>query len=201
MAFHKEDERMSMKMSLGRPAPGILFLIPVLLFPLLFTSSLAQPPPRPPEQPVAGPGGSDYLHASVLNALYGEGATGYWLFEPQDPTPAGAPVVIFLHGWDGVNPEVYEAWIYHLVRKRRIVNYPVYQELRQTSLPEAVSNTFVGIQEAFAELARPGHVRPETDQVAVVGHSYRCSEKLEKGHSFPGLPVAGRGLIEAVFTR
>lgn len=163
---------MSLKMSLRRNTPGILFLIPVLLFPLWFTSSLAQTPPRPPEQPASGPGGSDYVHVSVSKKLYGEGAAAFWLYEPQDPTPTSAPVVIFLHGWGGVNPEIYEAWISHLVRKQRIVIYPVYQELRQTSLSDAVSNAFVDIQGAFAELARPGHVRPDIDKVAVVGHSY-----------------------------
>jgi len=152
--------------------PGILFLMLVLLLPVSFSSSLAQAPPQPPEQPVSGPGGADYSHAGVSKALYGEDVTSYWLFEPQDPVPMSAPVVVFLHGWNGVNPEAYEAWIYHLVRKNRVVIYPVYQELRQTSTSQAIRNAIVALRNAFTELVRPGHVQPETDRVAFVGHSF-----------------------------
>jgi pimeloyl-ACP methyl ester carboxylesterase len=151
---------------------GVLFIVIALLLAVSFSSSHAQTAPRPPEQPAAGPGGSDYRYAGVSKTLYGEGATSYWLYEPRDPTPVSAPVVIFLHGWSGVNPEVYEAWIHHLVRKHRIVVYPVYQQVGQTPASQTMRNAIIALQAAFTELTRPGHVQPETDKVAVVGHSF-----------------------------
>ncbi|MEZ4892408.1 MAG: hypothetical protein R2778_05270 [Saprospiraceae bacterium] len=56
-------------------------------------------------------------------------ADGYWLFEPADPKPDSAEVVVFLHGYGAYNPMAYGKWIKHLVAKGNIVIYPRYQKI------------------------------------------------------------------------
>ncbi|HEV3121843.1 MAG TPA: hypothetical protein VGY53_08080, partial [Isosphaeraceae bacterium] len=58
-----------------------------------------------------------YPHKRVLAREFGAGEKSYWLFEPDDPMPERAPVVVLNHGWLAVNPGAYGAWIEHLVRQ------------------------------------------------------------------------------------
>src|SRR5678816_2729823 len=66
----------------------------------------------PPSQPASGPGGKQYVHASVTKNRYGKGGQEYWIFEPASPKPRTAPVIIFLHGWGGMNPLYYGCLLY-----------------------------------------------------------------------------------------
>ena len=75
----------------------------------------------------AEPAAPTYPHKSVKQTEVGEGPRSYWLFEPAEPSPEMAPVVVFNHGWFAVNPAVYGAWIEHMVRRGRIVIAPRYQ--------------------------------------------------------------------------
>src|SRR5947209_8203149 len=50
----------------------------------------------------------------------GLGVRSCWVFEPSQPAPAKAPVVVFCHGWLSTNPGLYGAWIEHLVGDGRI---------------------------------------------------------------------------------
>ncbi len=83
--------------------------------------------PTPPSQPQTGPGGKQYLHTGVTKNRYGKGGKEYWIFEPDSPKPRTAPVIVFLHGWGGMNPLYYGAWMDHLVKRGNIVIYPRYQ--------------------------------------------------------------------------
>lgn len=128
--------------------------------------------PTPPGQPSSGPGSAQYTHGSVESHVYGTGNLEYWLFEPKSPVPESAPVVIFSHGWGAMNPIVYRAWINHIVRRGNIVIYPRYQESLSTKLTKLSSNAVQAVHDAFERLAQEeGHVRPQLDKVAAVGHS------------------------------
>src|SRR5947209_5534306 len=61
-----------------------------------------------------------YPHKTVKKKEYVFGARSYWLFEPADPAPATAPVVVLNHGWLAVNPGAYGGWIEHLVRSGKV---------------------------------------------------------------------------------
>ena len=51
----------------------------------------------------------------------------YWLFEPTAPRPTKpSPVIVLLHGWGGMSPYSYGAWIEHLVG-----NPWIFQQARQ----------------------------------------------------------------------
>jgi acetyl esterase/lipase len=141
---------------------------------LLFTLTIFswQTPPAPPSQPATGPGGKQASHGSVTKNRYGKAGEEYWLFEPADPKPASAPVIVFLHGWGGMNPMYYGAWIDHLVRRGNIVVYPRYQASLLTPLKEFTPNTLHALKDAFSRLqTEPGHVKADTNKFAAVGHS------------------------------
>jgi pimeloyl-ACP methyl ester carboxylesterase len=126
----------------------------------------------PPAQPATGPGGKQYVHASVTKNRYGTGGEEYWIFEPAEPVPASAPVIVFLHGWGGMNPLYYGAWIDHLVKRGNIVVYPRYQANLLTPIREFTPNTLTAIKAALARLrTEPGHVKPDLTKFATLGHS------------------------------
>ena len=110
--------------------------------------SLLLASPSPPAQPPSGPGGRDYHHAKVVEATYGQGARQYWLFEPAEPKPASAPVVVFNHGWMGIHPAVYLGWIRHLARRGNIVVFPRYQDGPLTPPREFVPNAISSVKDA-----------------------------------------------------
>lgn len=138
----------------------------------LLTTGIAAQTPTPPLQPETGPGGKQLAHQSVVKNRYGKGGTEYWLYEPATPKPKSAPVVIFLHGWGGTNPLYYGAWIDHIVRRGNIVIFPRYQSSILTRREDFTPNTIKALQDAFQRLrTTKGHVEPQLDKVATVGHS------------------------------
>lgn len=147
-----------------------ILIMSALLFKGLFLA--AQPEPYP-GQPEAGPGGADYTHRSLVFFDHADKADGYWLFEPTEPKPESAPVIVFLHGYGAYNPFAYGKWIKHLVAKGNIVIYPRYQKNllipRPNSFPK---NAAKGIRDALKSLEAPGRVKPNTDKVVYIGHSY-----------------------------
>ena len=150
---------------------ALLVVVTVALI-VLTRSVRAQDKPKPPAQPASGPGGADYKHKQVVANMYGTGATRYWIFEPADPKPDSAPLVIFNHGWSAMEPKFYGAWIDHIVKRGNIVVYPVYQDSLRTPTYDFTPNAAAGIRSAVEKLqTEPGHVKPHLDKVTVVGHS------------------------------
>jgi acetyl esterase/lipase len=111
-------------------------------------------------------------HQAVRRYEIGVGPRSYWLFEPDEPKPDRAPVVVFLHGWFAVNPGFYGAWIDHLVRNGRIVIFPRYQKDVGTLPADFLPNTLEAVRDALGVLHDGlGHVRPDTERFALIGHS------------------------------
>jgi len=148
--------------------PLVLFVV----FALFAPGILMAQGPQPPAQPKSGPGGKQYAHTGVTKNRYGKGGQEYWVFEPDAPKPATAPLVVFLHGWGGMNPMYYGAWIDHLVKRGNIVIYPRYQASLLTPLTEFTPNTLAAIKDGIERLqTEPGHIKPDLNKVAAVGHS------------------------------
>lgn len=146
---------------------------------------------RGPRQPANGPGGSDYTHAKVVSQRFGEGGTEYWIFQPDDPQPAIAPVVVFLHGWGGTDPRVYGAWIQHIVRKGQVVIYPRYQATLTTSADLVMGDALHAINLGLARIESQGPVRQSGDRIAWVGHSLGgiIAANLSSDYAVNGLPA------------
>jgi hypothetical protein len=82
---------------------------------------------QPPE-PRAGPGGRDYSHADVRVSSGGEGNDSWYVFEPVQPRPRSAPVVVVMHGYyEYSGYSQMAALIRHTVRKGNLVIYPRWQ--------------------------------------------------------------------------
>ena len=89
-----------------------------------------------------------------------------------NPSPKCAPVVVFFHGWFAVNPGFYGAWIDHLVRNGRIVIFPRYQKDVGTLPADFLPNSLAAVRDALGVLHNGvGHVRPDTEHFALIGHS------------------------------
>ena len=61
--------------------------------------------------------------AKVIAQYHGSGAKAYWLFEPSEPKPDQAPLIVFNHGWGAMDPRIYKAWIDHIVRPGKTFRY------------------------------------------------------------------------------
>jgi len=132
----------------------------------------AQSAPTPPAQPASGPGGADYRHRDVMGTSYDGGKTQFWLFEPANPTPEQAPVIVFSHGWGGVDPAPYRAWIDHIVRRGNIVVYPRFQTDNRTPPREFTLNAIAAVRAALDVLRNdPNRVPADPGRFALVGHS------------------------------
>lgn len=147
---------------------------------------------RGPGQPLSGPGGADYKHTAVHAQRFGEGVDEYWVFSPDDPRPAEAPCVIFLHGWGALHPRAYGAWIQHMVRKGRIVIYPRYQyaDKLRTHGDVMLEGARGAVKAAWSRLNESGPVRPIQDRIAWFGHSFGgvLAAKLAASSAADGLP-------------
>jgi pimeloyl-ACP methyl ester carboxylesterase len=114
----------------------------------------------------------DAPHRAVRRYEIGVGPRSYWLFEPDQPKPEQAPVVVFLHGWFAVNPGFYGAWIDHLVRHGQIVIFPRYQNDVGTLPQDFLPNALAAVRDGLGALtAGVDHVRPNTTRFALIGHS------------------------------
>jgi len=126
--------------------------------------------PLPPGQPELGPGSAHYLHARVEKSRHGSGGRAFWLFEPADPVPERAPLVVFLHGWLATNPRLYGAWLDHLVRRGNVVVFPRWQTSALSLPGEFVPNARAALRAALA-LERDGGPTIDRERVAFIGHS------------------------------
>src|SRR5678815_3067394 len=154
--------------------PAILG-ITLILFSLNVVSSQSA---TPPSQPLTGPGGKQYIHASVTKNRYGKGGLEYWIFEPDTPRPRTAPVIIFLHGWGGMNPLYYGAWVDHLVRRGNIVVYPRYQSGLLTPIKDFLPNTLSAVKDAVHRLqTERGHVTADFSKFCLLYTSDAADER------------------------
>lgn len=111
-------------------------------------------------------------HKSVSRQEFGSGARSYWLFEPAEPRPDSAPVVVFNHGWLAVNPGAYGAWIEHLAQTGHIVIFPRYQTDMTTRPADFLPNALHAVRDAFVVLdSSHKHIRPDRKRFALIGHS------------------------------
>lgn len=129
---------------------------------------------KPPAQPVSGPGGQDYPYKSVTTNRYGQGDEAYYIFEPTQPAPTRAlPVIAFLHGYAGVNPDSdgYSAWITHLVRRGNILVFPVYQDRSSTDGTRYTDNALAALKAALSRLQDGSHAKPDLASFLILGYS------------------------------
>lgn len=147
---------------MSRTVATAILLIAVFLVPARGGRAIALAQPSPMKE---------YPHGGYATQRQGVGGDEYWMFTPEQPRPAQAPVIVFLHGWGGMDPYVYGAWIRHLVQRGNIVIYPRYQANIKTKFDEMTPGAIRAVQAAYQRLQAEGPVRPDPQHLAIVGHS------------------------------
>lgn len=94
---------------------------------------------------------SQRIHHSVSVLTVGEGPARAYIFIPGAPAATRLPVILFHHGWLGMNPKNFGGLIDLLTRKGNVVIYPVYQDGNAT--PPQMVTDYAGQADATA-LAR-----------------------------------------------
>jgi hypothetical protein len=137
-------------------------------------------------QPTTGPGGSTYANASVTvngpywaNNRYTNNNVEYYIYEPGTPTPATAPVILFLHGYAAFASSDYQGWIYQMVQKGFVVVWAAYQNSLTSTFADYPANAEAAWTDALYRLQNytwEPHVRPYmvngVAQTIIVGHSF-----------------------------
>jgi dienelactone hydrolase len=146
--------------------------IKYIIYFLLFFSQIGFVEILPPNQPLNGVGGKNRcVYSKIIESQYGQNDKKYYIFEPADYTERNAPVVAFIHGWLGTNPETYRLWIEHIVKQGVIVIYPVYQRLITVADYFTVYSSDA-VKDAIQTLrTRRKHIKPDLTKFAIVGHS------------------------------
>ncbi len=113
----------------------ILKIAALLIFLLVF-AAYAKASPAQPEQSESHTDLACFKpkHRTVNMFHYGKGDYEYWLFEPANPKPYRAPLIVFNHGWMSTSPESHGAWIDHIVKRGNIMVFPVLDILQGVSL-------------------------------------------------------------------
>jgi len=104
---------------------------------------------------------------TVVQLAAGAGRTGAWEFRRSDLRGKRLPVVLFIHGWGGIDPRTYRGWIDHLALRGNAVIYPRYQDSVITPPATVLGNVVLGVRRALALPGAP--VDPST--FVAVGHS------------------------------
>ena len=137
-------------------------------------------------QPSTTPGGTVYANASITvngpywaNNRYTNNNVEYYIYEPGTPTPAKAPVILFLHGYAAFAASDYQAWINQMVQKGFIVVWAAYQSNLTSTFADYPSNAEAAWTDALYRLQNytwEPHVRPYmvngVPQTLIVGHSF-----------------------------
>ncbi|GAA3928459.1 alpha/beta hydrolase fold domain-containing protein [Actinomadura viridis] len=134
----------------------------------------------PPAQPASGPGGAGYQWSNyvVRNVTFTDRTKDYWTYEPSGwqgsgAAPATAPLVVFLHGWLADDPQYYEDWIRHLVRKGNVLIFPRFQTSALTPPANFAPNAIFSIKDALTRLGGSATVKPDTARgMTLMAHSW-----------------------------
>lgn len=124
------------------------------------------PPPSQSATTATAPPAGRFSPDSAERVDVGKGTQSAAIFQPRSPGgPAEGAVVVFLHGWAGVDPALYGPWIDHLVRRGTTVIYPIYQEPPFLDTATPLANTLVSLRMAFED------VTVDPARLVVAGHS------------------------------
>lgn len=153
-----------------------LFLVTVSLFAYGCVAFSPQPAAlvsftsaTPPKQPVNGPGGKDYLTSGFTMDHFGTDVNECWMWVPNAVPVDGLPIVVFMHGWNGMSPDMYDGWIKQFVNKGSVVIFPRYQTSSSTPLNTMTASSKLAIVTALQRL-KDKNIKT-TSNAIFVGHS------------------------------
>jgi dienelactone hydrolase len=114
----------------------------------------------------------------------GQGASRTYIIYAEQDKSINRPLIIFLHGWEGMNPLSYAAMIDHFARRGAVVMYPVYQEDGKTPPQQVTENAGKSLKVALANFNKdhPDLIAP--DKTIYYGFSMGASMALNFSTSY-----------------
>jgi len=170
---------------------SLIVFAALVMLPAVYAEARQEQQPEQPNTPIVDNG---FKHNAVAMFHYNKGKDEFWIFEPDEPKPDKAPVVVFNHGWSAMTPGNYGAWIDHIVKRRNIVIFPRYQGGLLTLPKDFTHNAIESVKNAISILQTgAGHVTPDLSKFAVVGHSAGgiISANMAALASERGIPTPG----------
>ncbi|MBF0545816.1 MAG: hypothetical protein HQM08_15340 [Candidatus Riflebacteria bacterium] len=111
----------------------------------------------------------EYFHNKVNAVRVGIDDEKLFIFQPDDPKPATASVVLFLRGWTFHAPSFYQSWINHIVRRGHIVIFPEFQG-NGSSAKDFTINAARSLKEGLRFLEDRKGVIPDRENMIILGH-------------------------------
>jgi len=133
-------------------------------------------PATPPGRPTTGPGSDDHaISAPATATSVGDGDTGtrVWTYVPATLAEGTkAPVVVLLHGFELLAPEIYQGLIDHLTKQGVIVVFPQFNKggfgiLGDTDQNAMLDRAIAAVGVAFGQLG----AKADRSRVYLFGHS------------------------------
>ncbi len=100
-------------------------------------------------------------------------ATGFFVFTPKSVAEGDTlGLVVFIHGFGGINPVNYGAWLREIIEAGNAVIYPRYQRSMYLTSPQKFAhNAATGIRGGLDLIAAEA-LAVDTSNITYVGHSY-----------------------------
>lgn len=128
----------------------------------------------------------------------GNGANRTYIIYNEQDKSLNRPLIIFLHGWEGMNPMNYAAMIDHFARRGAVVMYPVYQEDGKTPPQIVTDNAGKSLKEALANFNKLHPKMISDDKTIYYGFSMGASMSLNFATNYPSYELpAPRALLLA----
>lgn len=133
-------------------------------------------PVTPPKRPTSGPGSTaSYISAGATKFSEGDATSGsrVWWFVPSTlKNGTKAPVVVLLHGFLLLAPEIYQPMIDHYTKQGYIVVYPQFNKggfdvLNDTDQNAMLAKAIAGTNLALTRLGS----KADTTKLFLFGHS------------------------------
>lgn len=164
--------------------------------------------PSQPGQATTGYGSTQHYKSYSLFQkrydVYDRGSasdgTRYWTYVPRKlKNTTTAPVVVLLHGYFELAPDIYEGMIEHLTRQGNIVVFPQFQKSAISGIVTSDFNQNLFAQRAVAAtanaLAQPELAgKAELSNITLAGHSLG-GLIAATWESFGGVPVKNKVLM------
>ena len=117
---------------------------------------------------------STYIAEEIDKLDFANDKEGYWLFLPKGiEENQRKNVVVFIHGYGGLNPFIYGGWIKHLALQGHPVIYPRYQKkLNPPRTKQFVPNAVAGLKAALLKLEELGYDKKLWNRLDYTVHSY-----------------------------
>lgn len=109
---------------------------------------------------------------NIRCAFIRNGASCVYVFSPvKTDSIEKLPLTIFMHGYNGYQPELYGGWINHLVQQKTVVVFPVYQNSLLDVPANYYDHSSTEIHLALQVLQQDTFPQTDTTKALYIAHS------------------------------